>query len=324
MSCNVIFINEPKFSEHEVDFDFNERRKNLIPKLKDLILQHEFFVDKNVEVTFLDTGISSLVSILNTGEKKYIIKIPLSKLTSGLESKFLKAWEGFGVKVPHIFDEGKIGEHFYIIMEYVEAQLLSQKYTPDKLIENKTYKDMGVILRKMHQVKSVGYSNIVNDKIDTEYSNITDWLAGDTRTNEQIAYVREHKILNDIDHGSIEDVLGVIISNVGSEQETVYCHNDFHNGNIFATEPLTVFDPWPCFHHPYMDIGRSVFFAIRAGGYEAGSKFTEGYFDGEEYDHKLLQAFVTLNIWIKIPHMHKRGEIEDIKALQKYLSETKV
>lgn len=324
MISKVIFLNEPKLSEHEVDFDFNERRKSLIPKLEDLITKHSLFNNKNIEVAFLHTGVSSLVSVLNDGNKKYILKIPLSKMTSGLEGSFLRAWKEAGAKVPQVFDEGKIGEHFYTIMEYIDSELLSQKYSPEELLKNKIYKEMGATLRKMHQAKSEGYSNIVNDKTKPIYSSITEWLAGDTRTNEQIVYVKENKLLNDSEHGSIEEVLNVIISNIGSGQETVCCHNDFHNGNIFATEALTLFDPWPCFHHPYMDVGRSVFFAIRGGGHEAGIQFIEGYFNGEQYDKNFLQAFISLNIWVKLPYMHKRGEVEAIGVLQKYLSENRI
>ena len=127
-SAKIVFLNEPKFSEHEADQDFNERREKLVPLMEEFLVKHPLFVDKNISVTFLHTGVSSLVSIIETAEQKLILKIPLSKLNSRLEGVFLTAWERVGVKVPHVLEEGQIGEHFYVLMEYVDSETVSSKY----------------------------------------------------------------------------------------------------------------------------------------------------------------------------------------------------
>jgi len=72
---NIIFKNEPKLSEHEVDNKFNERRINLIPHVNDLISSHDLFKDKEVSVTFAQKGISSLVCIIESSNEKVIRKI---------------------------------------------------------------------------------------------------------------------------------------------------------------------------------------------------------------------------------------------------------
>jgi fructosamine-3-kinase len=312
----VTFLNEPKLSEHEADAKFNERRTALLPILKGFISSHILFVDKKTDVTFLHAGVSSLVCVIDTTEDKYIMKVPLSLLTSGLEGRFLKAWESVGVKVPHVFEEGKLGEHFYVLMEHISTDTLNQKHSNNELLSNKTYQDLGSLLRKMHQVKGEGYSNVVNDKSKSEYYTVAEWLAGDVRTNEQFAYVKENMLLDEIEHGSIGKVCDIITSHIGSGKETVYCHNDFHAGNIFATTPLTVFDPWPCFHHPYMDIARSIILASKVGLVEVTQQFIDGYFGSDDYDYRLLQAFIVLNIWVKLPYMHKTGQSETIEGLK--------
>lgn len=322
-SQKITFTNEPKLSPHEVDQKFNERRKKLIPLMKDFIAEHPLFSGKKVDVTFLYSGVSSLVSILEMPEQKIIFKIPLSELNSRLEGVFLKAWEDIGVKVPDVLEEGKIGDHFYVLMEYVDSETISSKYKDEELLEKNVYHDLGKLLRKMHEAKTEGYSNIVNKKSEPEYFSITEWLKGDTNMQIQVEYVKENKLLDDEKHGSIENVFNVLISTIGDSKESVYCHNDFGGGNVFATEPLTVFDPWPCFHHPFMDITRSLILISKVGVGKAGEQFLDGYFGDEEYDKKLFHAFLFLNITVKLPYMHKTKKIEKIEGLQKYLKQTK-
>lgn len=312
---NIVFTNEPLYSEHEADAAFNERRKELIPKVAMFLEGHHLFSGMQLEITFLHTGISSFVCIVDTGEKIYILKIPLSILTSGLEGTFLQAWENVGVKVPQVFEEGKIDQYFFILMEYIEAETINKKYTSDECFELHIYTQLGKTLKQMHQVKSFGYSNVVNDKKEPEYATVAAWLANDKRTKDQFAYVKEHSILEGIDCDTIEDICSTIVSLVGDSKETVYCHNDFHTGNIFATEPYTVFDPWPCFNHPYFDIARSIFFLD-----SKGLQFIQGYFGDEVYDQKLLDVCIVLNIWLKLPYMYKTNKLEDIQKVREYLS----
>lgn len=321
---SITFLNEPKLSEHKVDQDFNERRKKSTLLMKDFIAQHPLFSSKKVNITFIHTGISSLVSILETSEQKLILKIPLSRLNSRLEGVFLKAYESVGVKVPHVLEEGEIGEQPYILMEYIDSETLSDKYSNEESLEKNVYHDLGKLLRKMHEAKTEGYSNIVNKKSEPEYSSVEEWLSSDTNMQTQVEYVKEHKLLDNEKHGSIENVFKILISSIGDRQESVYCHNDFGRGNVFATEPFTVFDPWPCFHHPFMDITRSLVHKISITGLgKPGEQFLDGYFGDEEYDKKLFHAFLFLNITVKLPYMHKTKGTEKIEGLQKYLEETK-
>jgi fructosamine-3-kinase len=322
-STKIVFLNEPKFSEHEVDQKFNDSRKKLVPLMKDFIAQHPIFSAQKVDVTFIHAGISSLVSILETSKEKLILKIPLSSLNSRLEGKFLKAWEDVGVKVPHVLEEGEIGEQPYVLMEYIDSETLSSKYTDNESVEKNVYHDLGKLLRQMHEAKTGGYSNIVNKKSEPEYFSVAEWLKGDTNMQTQIEYVKEHKLLDSDIHGSIDDVFKILISTIGDSKESVYCHNDFGGANVFATEPFTVFDPWPCFHHPFMDLTRSLILISNGGFGKAGEQFLEGYFGNQEYDRQLFHAFLVLNIAVKLPYMHKTKRIEKIEGLQKYLEKTK-
>jgi hypothetical protein len=316
----INFTNEPKYSEHKVDEAFNERRKILVPQIKELISTHPLFLNKKVDVTFMHNGVSSLVCRLDTHEDKKILKIPLSILNPRLEGKFLKAWADAGVKTPYIFEEGSIGKHSYIIMENIEAKTLRETYDSKELIEKNIYKNLGETLRKMHKPRTIGYSDASNIKSEPVYNNISDWLENDSRNVEKFKYVSDHKLLDPEKSGSLEQAIKILKLKIGDNNETTYCHDDFGVGNIFATDPITVFDPHACFNHPYMDLARSI---ILSGAESVEKQYTEGYFKNEKYDRKLLQAFLILSTALKLPYVHKKNDFERVKRMQEYLEKTK-
>ena len=320
-SGSVTLLNEPKFSEHERDREFNETRKMLVPKVADFIAQHEMFRDVQVNVTFVHAGISSLVSILDTPNEKYVLKIPLDPIRPPHEGIFLKAWESVGVNVPHVLEEGLIGDHHYLLMEYIDSLTISKSYSIDEILEKELYKEMGSTLRKMHTAKSDGYGEMREGK--GEYTDFSAFLENDTKTNDKIEYVKRHEILNDSDHGSTHEAREVLVLIIGTSTESSYCHNDFHIGNVFSTSPLTVFDPIPVLNHPYMDLARSIVLAVRMGLRPVSDQLISGYFDGEEYNQQLLQACIVLNVYMKFRYWHQTDRMEDIEKVKKYLAETK-
>ena len=188
----INFKNQPTLSPHEVDKTFNERRINLIPAIQDFISNHELFKNGEVSITFLTGGVSSLVTILETKERKVILKIPLSKTFSQGEGLFLKVWEKAGVKVPRIVDEGILNEHSYVMYDYVEAKTLGGNYSLEELIQRKVYFEMVEILRKMHVPKSNGYGQVRGGR--AEYSAFIDWI-NSPELESKIGYVKENNCL---------------------------------------------------------------------------------------------------------------------------------
>ncbi|HTE48286.1 MAG TPA: aminoglycoside phosphotransferase family protein [Candidatus Paceibacterota bacterium] len=317
----ITFLNEPKLSEHEVDQKFNARRINLIPHVKDFISNHPKFKNKEVKVTFAEKGVSSLISIMEVSGEKTILKINLSLSHALGEAKFLKVWEEAGVKVPHVIEEGMISEHAYTLMEYVDAKILNDVYTKGEMIRKEIYIELGKILRVMHEPEAQGYGRIVDGKV--QYAAFEEWLQGED-VQKQIRYVQENKLLGD-EHGSISFALEVLKEHANKENKSSYCHDDFGAANIFATNPLTVFDPNPRFNNGYIDLGRSMIIAIanNGGKVEIGEQFIKGYFDGKPFNRRALQAAMMLNIYMKFPYQHKTKSFNRIKNLQEYLIRTK-
>lgn len=312
----LIFKNKPKLSENienEVQVRFNERRVSLVPIIQEFLLGHQRFQDKTVEVTFSQEGASSLVLVLDTLSEKLVLKVSLSNTNSFGEANFLRVWEKAGVKVPYIFENGNLEGHPYILMEFIDAPLLSKLYSHEERIEKGLYKEMGRILRLMHQPKARGFGPVTAKGL-AKYKNFSAWLDGE-EIKKRLSLVRGSNLIGE-EHGSLSLALEILKKHVGEGEESSYCHDDF-GGNIFATEPLTVFDPNPIFNNGYLDIGRTIANHIAQGTFPEG--FVEAYFGEETYDQRVLQASIFLNAIMKLPYQVKNNKNEFVKNVQDYL-----
>lgn len=308
----VIFHNQPKFSEHEADQSFNDARRTLVVQLEDFIASHERFGSGDVLITFAQKGASSLVAIINDGKEKSVLKIPLSPTFALGEALFLKTWEQAGVRVPKIFEEGNLGEHPYILMEYINAKTVMETFSAQEMQEKGIRKEMGRTLRLMHEPKTKGYGRVMGS--GAEFPTFGEWLESPDM-KRRIEYVKEHNLLGD-EHGSLASALEVLKEHVEKNPESSYCHDDFGGANIFATQPLTVFDPNPRFNNNYLDLGRSVQLplAFKVPPFE----FLAGYFENSECDEDVLRASILLSAYMKFPYWHKVKRHEHITNTREF------
>ncbi len=317
LTQKITFTNEPKLSEHKIQIKFNERRTSLVPIVRDFIFTHERFKNKEVNVTFAHKGVGSLVCIIEIENEKIILKIPLSLGHSRSEAQFLKTWEQAGVKVPHVMEEGILGEHSYTLMEYVDAPILGELYSDDECIQKGVYFEMGNTLRLMHEPQGKGHGRVIEG--NGEYVEFKDWLLGEY-LQKRIKYVEEHNLLGD-EQGSLALAFEILIEHSNRENKSSYCHDDFGRSNIFATHPITVFDPNPRFNNRYLDLGRTLMLHISYDG-TYPEQLIEGYFQGEPYDKRVLHASILLNSYIKFHDWNKKT-YKGIKKVQEYLMKNK-
>jgi hypothetical protein len=318
-SLGVVFTNQPKLSEHAIDEEHNARRVALVPHIARFAGEHARLKDQSVQISFFHTGISSLVCLFKTEREKLVFKIRIGSRHREGEGAFLRAWEKSGATVPKVFEEGVIDEHPYLLMEHIEAPTLMEAVDAKRPIEHDIFRQMGVLLRTMHGASALGYGRMVDGK--AEFENFEGWLKnGDIR--KKIEYVREHVLLPDTIFGSLKAALKILSEHVSGDPRSVYGHNDFSPPNIFATTPLTVFDPDPMFHHPYVDLARSIIL-ISITGVELGgpsAAMTEGYFSEDaSFDQKTLRAGVLLQAHLKFPYWHSTKQIQRIERVQEYL-----
>lgn len=316
-NTNIVFKNEPKLSEHEVDKNFNERRINLIPYVKDFISNHNLFKDKEVSVTFAQKGIGSLVCIIDTSSEKLVLKIHLSISHSLGEGQFLKVWEQAGVKVPHVIEDGMLNGHAYTLMKYIDAPILSEVYSNEEKLKNGTYYEMGQTLSAMHAPRAEGYGRVVDSK--AEFAEFKDWITSEDM-QKRYQYVSENMLLGE-EHGSLTTAIEILIEHTNSEKKSSFCHDDFGASNIFATNPITVFDPNPRFNSGYIDLGRTLYNHIAKGVFP--KQLVDGYFKDEPYDKKVLHASILISSYFKFPYAHKTKRLKLMQTIQEYLIQNK-
>jgi fructosamine-3-kinase len=313
---NIIFTNEPKLSEYEAHKTFNERRLKLLPLIKEFISNHEFFKDTESSVTFIPRGIGSVVCRITTLENSYVLKVPLSLKYADGEAEFLSVWEKAGIKVPKIYESGRIGEHQYILMEYIDTPTLEEKYNENELIEKDIFFELGQILQKLHKPRIEGFGRVVEGK--PEFKTFEEWLSGN-EMGDRIQYSKDNDILTE-ELVPFDSFVSILVEHVKKNGQSMYCHIDFGVHNVFATNPYTVFDPNPRFNCAYFDLGKALLMGTTKETPLENEQLLKGYFGENSYDDKALHAFIVLNGYYKAPDWHKKKRDDLIKGFQSYLS----
>ncbi len=312
----ITLLNQPRNSDHGIDGKKNERRKELVPLIETFLSNHSLFKNKNVNVFFAQKGVSSLVSILDVVDKKFVLKIPLTSNDSK-EALFLNTWEKVGVSVPHVIEEGMIGSYKYIIMNFVDAENLRDHYKLGGLQREKIFVVMGKTLRKMHTTVAEVYGK-------GEYADFKSWMLGDEEIKKCITEAKENNLLNEVEHGSIVAACQILVDYVETNPKSTYCHHDLSPANIFATDPITVFDPDPMFNHPIIDLARAIIIGISlCEKFEVYDQLVEGYFGNESYDKKALHSAILFEAYMKIPYWNRTDQPKRLMWVRKYLSSNK-
>ena len=311
----IVFRNEPKLSEHEVDQGFNKMKMEFVPYIEQFVARHDLFKDEDeVGIEFAHKGVSSIIAMVDTPANKLVLKIPRSKEFSAGEGQFLKVWEASGVTVPHVLETGEIHDFPYTLMEYVDAPTVDAKYSQEEQIENEMFVEMGQTLRLMHSEDANGYGFVLDGK--PEFETIEDWLKGNDM-KKRFDYISEHNLLDGLED-ILEKSLGVIKKHAELSDST-YCHDDYGPHNMFATEPITIFDTSPKFNSGYYDLGRIRFAHIAFGGSgQVTQQLLEGYFGEDKCDDEALNAYTFLAFCMKCPYWHQTKREKELETAKQY------
>jgi hypothetical protein len=311
----VVFRNEPKLSEHEVDQHFNELKIEFTPYIEQFVSEHDLFKQEDqIGIEFAHKGISSIIAIIDTPTNKWVLKIPRTKELSVGEAQFFAVWEQAGVSVPHILETGEIHGLPYTLMDFVDAPTIDVAFNQDERLDKKMYLEMGQTLRLMHSVSASGYGSVVDG--EPEFEAAEDWLAGDDM-KKRFDYIHTHNLLEGLED-IFERSLEIIKRNAGTNSST-YCHADFGPANMFATNPITIFDSNPKFNSGYYDLGRIKFGQIAANNTsEVFEQLLSGYFLDEKCDDELLMAYTFLAFCMKAWYWHQTGRVEKLETVRQY------
>lgn len=315
----IHFKNQPKLSGVEIDQRRDEKRLMLVSHVEHFLSTDDLFKGKEVGVEFSYEGVSSLVCFVEVDKEKFVLKIALNNTVSeGSEALFLKTWEAAGISTPHVFKEGKLADNPYVLMEYIDAPTAEAKYKDDESAKGNMYFEAGKILREMHRPESTGFGKVVDGK--GEFATFKEWIDCSDMIN-RAKYVEENNLITQ-EHGSFSEAIDILVNYVGTSNKSSYCHFDYSAGHLFATEPLTVFDPNPLFNNGYIDLGRTLVNYIAASG-TYPKRLLDGYVEGSALDEKVLHAAIFLNIVYKLPYQHQKGKLQKIQNFQNYLIQHK-
>ncbi|HSI21083.1 MAG TPA: aminoglycoside phosphotransferase family protein [Verrucomicrobiae bacterium] len=314
-SERIHFKNTPRLLEHEADQEFNARRLALVPKVERFLEEESLFEGKELSVEFAQTGVSSLVCFVECDGKKYVLKVPLSHTMGEAEALFLKKWEAAGVKTPHVYGDGRLGDHPYLLMEFVEAPVLEDAIAGGTAPET-VWRDMGHTLAQMHTTQGSGFGRIANGK--PQYDTFEGWLFSDS-TQKRVTTIQNQGLLRS-EHGPIAKVINMLVAYSEQHPESTFCHFDFTPPNLLATTPLTVIDPDPTLNYGVMDIARTIFNMHCSGFAEQAMRIKEGYFEKAEVDEKVLQAAIVLSAHWKFFFWQKTGREKEMAEAREFLA----
>jgi fructosamine-3-kinase len=222
-------------------------RTEFVPHIQDFVTEHDLFKNEaEVGIEFAHKGISSVIAIIDTPAGKWVLKIPRNKTHTVGEGQFFQVWEKAGVTVPHVIDVGELNGSPYTLMEFIDASTLDTCYSHEELLARGIFTEMGKALRLMHSEPADGYGFVVDGK--PEFETVEEWLEADY-LKKRFFYFNKHKILEGIED-ELDKALEVIKQHAKNSDST-YCHDDFGTANIFATDPITIFDPQPRFNSGY-------------------------------------------------------------------------
>ena len=312
----INYKNKPRLSEHEIDNTPNDRRIALVPLLEYFLSSDEMFVGKDISVEYSHQGVSSLVVFIEADANKYVLKVPLNPTAEG-EALFLKKWEEVGVTVPHVYKEGKLGDHSYILLSFVDAPTLLESIKKG-LVKSDIWVDLGKILYNMHKPSAEGYGRLVDGK--AQYTTFKDWIMSE-KVQEKIKYVEEAGLL-DTKLWPISNMIDTLVAYDERNPKSSYCHMDFSADDIMASVPPTIIDPDPMFNNGIIDIGCSLQVLSAQGNYDHVEDLKEGYFSNNaSYDKSALRAAIILSAYMKFRYWHKTGRDKEMAMVRKYLIE---
>jgi len=154
---------------------------------------------------------------------------------------------------------------------------VEEKYIEDSDEKRKLYYKAGEILQNMHKPKGIGFGNVINKR--GEFDSFSEWINSEDMTDREL-YIKENNILGS-EFDLYEKAKEILIDYVGNSNQSSFCHFDYSTGHLFATEPLTVFDPNPAFNNGIIDLGRTLVNYIGYSG-DYPKEIVEGYFAGEK------------------------------------------
>ncbi|KKQ23933.1 MAG: hypothetical protein US62_C0012G0016 [Candidatus Woesebacteria bacterium GW2011_GWA1_37_8] len=283
-----------------------------------------FHGENILSITPFTQGESSVVFKVVTESSPSVVKMTPEAGGVEAESHFLLAWEKEGIKIPQIISirpQDKEIPVSILVSEFIDSALLIDALTTQQMIEKGISKELGRMLAKMHRAKGKGFGfPIVGNENHGSFETFSEEMEK-TLFGDRISWLLTHGVLNqfdvDVAHGAVE-ILEADIQKGGLPSLT---HNDFATYNMFATEPITIFDPDPRITHPAICLAYTLL-KSQVNEYPdltESSEILSGYREITPIDDETIAAGIVLRGIRKIHTWHREGKLSQLDKLKKVI-----
>lgn len=296
-------------------------------KTLDSVIKAGVLPDSNVkEIKAFGSGITSAVFKVVTETSPFVVKMTIEGGGSGAEATFLEEWKKQGVRVPQVLKARPADSQIdadILIMEYIDKPILSESTTSEERVRKGISREMGRVLALMHKAKGTGFGlpvrgNETQGKYMTFRQEMEEMSLG-----KKIAELFQVQLIGSKEKEAMARAIDILEQDIINGTRPTLTHNDFSPGNIFSTEPITVFDPDPKITHPAIDLAYATFMPLvrKDSNPKETQEILAGYRDVSPMDDKILAAATILRGLRKLRTWQRRGSVKKIENLMQVLHE---
>lgn len=227
-----------------------------------------------------------------------------------------------GIPTPRIISHQENPEtiKYPIIIMTQAPGILLGKGINASIFEYEQYKQVGKILRTMHEIVLPGYGKLFskNNILEGEFSNWQQYIDSQCEhDSSNLEYLFDHSLINDYQKGRLQEVreeLKDVYTNPG-----VFVHRDMHSAHIFTEgENIScVIDLGSCMSgDPRYDIATSLSFQTD----EQEKAFIEGY--GPLALDPVVQKYLLIIAANKMAFRHKRNLPDALEQITRVFLKT--
>lgn len=301
-------IEEPAIASWmtEDEVVFRRQAKEYLQKAADAGVLTSRKID---EVKVFADGETSVVFLVKSPELTYVAKLTRHPETVEREAVFFEKWAEQGVRIPRVLALHTTNDQIpvsIVSLEYIDAPILSRFLNTEQRVKKGVAREMGRTLASMHRAKGEGFGfPIPENRTKGNFVTFKEEFEN-TFLKRRANWLKEQGVITDQDLSSTQTAIEIIEKDLRSGIKPSLVHDDFRPYNIFASEPITVFDPNPRITHPFMCLALTLIKSeVESGtfGKQERDEILSGYSEITKVNNHVLSAAIvlrglrTLNTW---------------------------
>jgi fructosamine-3-kinase len=267
----------------------------------------------------------SVVFLVRSPGIIYVAKMASTPESVEREVVFYKEWSKQDVKTPEVLKlhtaDKKVPVSI-VSLEYINSPILSQQYDVEKRVKTGVSREMGRTLARMHKAKGKGFGVPTSrDRTKGSFATFKEEYQG-AFLRRKADWLIAQTVLTNKDILGIKTAINIIEKDVLAGMRPALTHNDFRPYNIFASKPMTVFDPNPRISHPYICLALSLVGSdVETDPFSKNERdeILLGYSEITAINNRVLSAAIILGGMKKAYTWQKKREEDKVNRLMALL-----